>query len=150
MAHTPSAAAPQTSEMLVRVSLSDIVTGMQRIFRTRHFTRRMRKIGLTDAALRAAVDEMARGLIDADLGGGVVKKRVALPGRGKRGSTRTIVATNKGNRWFFVYGYEKNEQANISAADLEAVQKLATDLLRLTGAQLDQAVECGELQEIDP
>ena len=123
---------------------------MTRIFRTRHFTRRMRKTGLTDAALLAAVDEMARGLIDADLGGGVVKKRVALPGRGKRGSTRTIVATNKGNRWFFVYGYEKSEQANISAAELEALQALAVDLLRMTVAELNRAVECGELQEITP
>ena len=93
---------------------------------------------------------MARGLIDADLGGGVVKKRVALPGRGKRGSTRTIVATNKGSRWFFVYGYEKNEQANISATELEALQALAVDLLRMTAAGLDRAEECGELKEITP
>src|SRR5690606_381800 len=123
---------------------------MQRVFRTRHFTRRMRKTGLSDAALLAAVVEMARGLIDADLGGGVVKKRVALPGRGKRGSTRTIVATNKGSRWFFVYGYEKNEQANLSRAELEALQKLAADLLRMSMAQLDRAVEDGALQEIAP
>lgn len=121
---------------------------MQRVFRTRHFTRRMRKTGLVDAALLAAVEEMVRGLIDADLGGGVVKKRVALPGRGKRGSARTIVATNKGNRWFFVYGYEKSEQANISAIELEALQAIASDLLRMTVAELDHAVECGELQEI--
>lgn len=132
------------------VTLSDIVDGMQRVFRTRHFTRRMRKTGLVDAALLAAVEEMVRGLIDADLGGGVVKKRVALPGRGKRGSARTIVATNKGNRWFFVYGYEKSEQANISAIELEALQAIASDLLRMTVAELDHAVECGELQEIQP
>ena len=123
---------------------------MRRVFRTRYFARRMRKSGVGDAALLAAVDEMARGLIDADLGGGVVKKRVALPGRGKRGSTRTIVATNKGSRWFFVYGYEKNEQANISVAELEALQALAVDLLRMTVAELNRAVECGELQEITP
>ncbi len=123
---------------------------MQRVFRTRHFTRRMRKTGLADTALLAAVDEMARGLIDADLGGGVVKKRIALPGRGKRGSTRTIVATNRGNRWFFVYGFGKSEQANISATELEALQLLAADLLRRSVAELDRAVECGELQEITP
>ncbi len=55
-----------------------------------------------------AVSEMERGLVDADLGGGVVKKRVALPGRGKRGGARTLVATNRGDRWFFVYGFEKS------------------------------------------
>ena len=74
----------------------------------------MRKTELSDEALCSAVDEMAQGLIDADLGGGVVKKRVGLSGRGKRGGARTLVATNKGNRWFFVYGFEKNDRANIS------------------------------------
>ena len=121
---------------------------MTRVFKTRYFQRWMRKTEVTDAALCKAVEEMTAGLIDADLGGGVVKKRVALPGRGKRGSTRTIVATNKGNRWFFVYGYEKSEQANISAIELEALQAIASDLLRMTVAELDHAVECGELQEI--
>jgi len=67
---------------------------MRRIFKTRHFSRWMRKTDLTNAALSNAVSEMDEGLIDADLGGGVVKKRVALPGRGKRGSARTLVATN--------------------------------------------------------
>ncbi len=70
----------------------------------------MRKTELSDPVLCAAVEEMERGLIDADLGGGVVKKRVALPGRGKSGGARTLVATNKGNRWFFVFGFEKNER----------------------------------------
>ena len=58
------------------------------VFKTRHFTRWMRKTTLTDAALCQAVREMANGLIDADMGGDVVKKRVALPGRGKSGGVR--------------------------------------------------------------
>ena len=121
---------------------------MKRILKTRTFNRWLRKTLLTDAALLKAIDEMEQGLVDADLGGNLYKKRVALPGRGKRGSARTIVATNKGNRWFFVYGYEKSEQANISAIELEALQAIASDLLRMTVAELDHAVECGELQEI--
>lgn len=68
---------------------------MKRVFKTRHFSRWMPKTELTDAALCEAVAEMAQGLIDADLGGGVVKKRVGLAGRGKRGGARTLVATNK-------------------------------------------------------
>ncbi|MCU0754187.1 MAG: type II toxin-antitoxin system RelE/ParE family toxin [Xanthomonadales bacterium] len=68
----------------------------------------MRKTALSDAALAEAVREMIAGLIDADLGGGVVKKRVRLPGHGKRGSTRTMVATNRDDRWFFVFGFAKN------------------------------------------
>ena len=62
---------------------------MKRVFKTRHFSRWMRKTELTDSALCEAVAEMSQGLIDADLGGGVVKKRVGLAGRGKRGGART-------------------------------------------------------------
>ena len=88
--------------------LSGTISTMTRVFKTRHFQRWMRKTELTDAVLCKAVQEMAAGLIDADLGGSVVKKRVGLAGRGKRGGVRTLVATNKGNRWFFVFGFEKN------------------------------------------
>jgi hypothetical protein len=121
---------------------------MRRVFRTRHFGRWLRKSGLTDRALCQAVVEMVAGLIDAELGGGLVKKRVALPGRGKRGGARTLVATNKANRWFFVFGFEKNERANVSDEELEALQDLAVDLLARTPAQLDAAVADGALQEI--
>ena len=121
---------------------------MRRIFKTRYFSRWMRKTDLTDKALCAAVSEMETGLIDADLGGGVVKKRVALPGRGKSGSARTLVATNKGNRWFFVFGFEKSERANISKKELEALQNIATDLLKLNSNQLDAHVSDEALQEI--
>ena len=121
---------------------------MKRVFKTRHFSRWMRKTDLSDPALCAAVLEMERGLIDADLGGGVVKKRVALPGRGKSGGARTLVATNKGNRWFFVFGFEKAERPNVTAKELEALQKIAADLLKLTSKDLDAHVEFGELQEI--
>ncbi|MCL2830694.1 MAG: type II toxin-antitoxin system RelE/ParE family toxin [Betaproteobacteria bacterium] len=123
---------------------------MTRIFKTRHFQRWMRKTELTDAALRKAVEEMSAGLIDADLGGGVLKKRVGLAGRGKRGGARTLVATNKDNRWFFVFGFEKNERANISDEELEGLQSYAADWLALDGTQLDEAVTDGALQEIFP
>ncbi|HBB18342.1 MAG TPA: hypothetical protein DCZ97_15580 [Syntrophus sp. (in: bacteria)] len=121
---------------------------MKRVFKTRHFSRWMRKTELSDPVLYAAVVEMERGLIDADLGGGIVKKRVALPGRGKSGGARTLVATNKGNRWFYVFGFEKNERPNVSAKELEALQKIAADLLKLTSKDLDAHVEWEELQEI--
>ena len=108
----------------------------------------MRKTALSDAALCQAVREMADGLIDADLGGDVIKKRVALPGRGKSGGARTLVATKKASRWFFVFGFEKNEKANVSTTELEALQALASELLALSGKQLDDAVEDEALQEI--
>lgn len=121
---------------------------MERVFRTRNFTRWMRKSGLTDAALCKAAKEMAAGLLDADLGGGVVKKRVAMPGRGKRGGARTLVATNNANRWFFLFGFEKNERGNISTGELEALKDYADDLLARTDAQLAQAIDQDALQEI--
>ncbi|MCK6404678.1 MAG: type II toxin-antitoxin system RelE/ParE family toxin [Rhodocyclaceae bacterium] len=121
---------------------------MKRVFKTRHFRRWMRKTGLSEKALHAAVAEMEAGLIDADLGGGVVKKRIALSGRGKRGGTRALIATNRGNRWFFVFGFEKNQRASIGNKELEALQGIAHDLLKLTNAQLDAAVSEGTLEEI--
>lgn len=121
---------------------------MTRVFKTRHFQRWMRKTELTNAILCQAVAEMLAGLIDADLGGGVLKKRVGLAGRGKRGGARTLVATNRGNRWFFVFGFEKNERANISDEELEAMQAIAAELLARTGRQLDEASVNGTLQEI--
>jgi len=91
---------------------------------------------------------MEQGLIDANLGGGVVKKRLALPGRGKRGGARTLVATNKGDRWFFLFGFEKNERANITAEELEGLREITRQLLGMTSEQLDEAVRDGSLQEI--
>ncbi len=80
-----------------------------------------------------AVAEMAQGLIDADLGGGVVKKRIGLAGRGKRGGARILVATNKEDRWFLVFGFEKNERANVADDELAALQDIAAQLLARDG-----------------
>jgi len=121
---------------------------MHRVFKTRYFSRWLRKTDLTDAALLQAVNEMAAGLVDAELGGDIVKKRVALPGHGKRGGARTLVATRKAATWFFVFGFEKSEKSNVSSTELEALQALAVELLALTVQQLDCAVEDGTLQEI--
>ena len=122
---------------------------MSRVFKTRSFDRWMRKTALTDEALCAAVREMIQGLIDGDLGGGVVKKRVGLAGRGKRGGARTLVATNRGNRWFFVFGFEKNELENISEKELVTLKMLAKDLLGMTVGQIEAAVKEGILVEVE-
>ena len=121
---------------------------MRRVFRTRLFSRWMRKTNLTDQALCSAVLEMEAGLVDADLGGGVLKKRAALPGRGKRGSARTLVATNKSDRWFFIFGFEKRERTNISARELVALQEIAADLLSLGATELGAHIKSEALQEI--
>jgi len=119
-----------------------------RVFRTRTFTRWMRKAGVFDAALCQAVAEMEQGLVDADLGGHVVKKRVALPGQGKRGGARTIVATKMVDRWFFLYGFGKNERANISKDELKVFQEVAKELLTFDDGQLLVALTAGEIVEV--
>ncbi len=121
---------------------------VRRVFRTRTFTRWMRKSGLTDGALCEAVAEMVQGLIDADLGGHAVKKRVALPGQGKRGGARTIVATKLADRWFFLYGFGKNERANIDRDELKMLQELAKELLGFDNRQLATALAAGEIVEV--
>jgi hypothetical protein len=125
-----------------------MVAAMKRIFRTRTFSRWMNKAGLADVDLCQSVTEMEAGLIDADLGGQVVKKRVALPGRGKRGGARTIVATNRGDRWYFIFGFGKNERANIDRHELRALQELASDLLGQDDKAIIVALKADELVEI--
>jgi len=119
------------------------------IFKTRAFARWAGADGLADEALASAVAEMERGLIDAHLGGQVVKKRVALPGRGKRGGTRTLVAFKQGEKAFFVYGFAKNERANISDKELKALKLLAKELLNYPAASMTKAIKAGELIEIE-
>jgi hypothetical protein len=121
---------------------------MRRIFKTKSFTRWMRKTGVSDSALSTAVSEMASGLVDADLGGHLVKKRVALPGKGKRGGAKTIVATKMAACWFFLYGFGKNERANIDAAELRALQEVASELLGLNEQELAKAVRSEVLMEV--
>lgn len=119
-----------------------------RVFKTRTFARSTRKLGLTDAALWGAVQEMSEGLVDASLGGDLVKKRVALPGQGKRGGARTIVATKMAGRWFFLYGFNKNERSNIGKHELKVLQELAKELLAFEDRHLEIALSAGEIVEI--
>ncbi|MBF0310924.1 MAG: type II toxin-antitoxin system RelE/ParE family toxin [Magnetococcales bacterium] len=121
---------------------------MNRLFKTRYFARWLRKSPLDDRDLIRAAEEMARGLIDADLGGGVVKKRVAPPGQGKSGGVRVLVATRRGGNWFFLFGFEKNDRATVSPRELAALQALSSDLLGLTESRLEEALADERLEEI--
>jgi len=103
---------------------------------------------IDDQALCDAVQEMSQGLIDAQLADHIVKKRVALNGKGKRGGARTIVATRKEDHWFFVHGFAKNEKADISTRELAALRVLGSDLLGCTDTELNEAITAKELMEI--
>ncbi|HEV2228543.1 MAG TPA: type II toxin-antitoxin system RelE/ParE family toxin [Steroidobacteraceae bacterium] len=121
---------------------------MRRVFKTKTFRRWSRRAGISDEALCAAVAEMMQGLIDADLGGRVFKKRVPVPGRGKRGGARTIIGSNLQDRWFFLYGFEKKDRETIDDRELAGLQSIAAALLAMDLKLLDKAVAEAELEEI--
>jgi hypothetical protein len=119
------------------------------IYKTRWFNRWARKQDLDDLSLCNAVDEMLAGLYDADLGGGLFKKRIARSGQGKRSGFRTLIATNQGDSWFFVFGFPKNERSNIDKNEEEALKKLASELLSLTPEDLEKETLENKLIEVN-
>lgn len=119
-----------------------------RIFYTREFCRALMDADLGEPELITAAIEMNSGLWDAALGGQVYKKRVALAGRGKRGGERTFVAFKRDDRVFFMYGFAKNQRANITSRESKALKRMAKELLGYGQRQLDAALKYGELVEI--
>ena len=120
----------------------------KRAFKTKSFAKWMRKTELKDQDLLFAVTEMEAGLIDADLGGNVFKKRVALPGMGKRAGARTLVAGKFSRKWFFLFGFAKNEKDNINDDELVHLQGAAHRLLHLTDQDIEEVILTGELKEL--
>jgi len=119
-----------------------------RVLKTKTFARWARKEGVADAALRAAVEEMRAGLVEANLGAGLVKKRIARPGRGKSGGWRTVLATNMRDRWVFLYGFAKNERDNVDDDELRSLKLLAQTYLGFDEDTIDRLVDAGELKEV--
>ena len=117
---------------------------------TRFFNRWADDEGLTSEVLVRAVREIEQGLSDGDLGGGIFKKRVRVPGRGKSGGARVLLATNRRDRWVLIYGFLKNQRANVSRTELLALRELSRDLLALTEEQLDDRARAKVLIEICP
>ncbi len=119
-----------------------------RAFKNAWFVRFARRANLSDEQLQASLAQALQGLIDADLGGGVIKLRIARPGEGKSGGYRTIVLYRHGERAFFVYGYAKSCEANIRPADLIQFKKMATLVLPLSDADLTLAMRHGVFEEV--
>jgi hypothetical protein len=120
-----------------------------RIFKNGWFQRFARKEKLSDAALVEAVSRAEAGLIDADLGGGLIKQRVARPGGGRSGGYRTLIIFRGGDRAVFVFGFAKTTQANVSKADLAILKKAASETLGWSEDALDRLVAAGTLVEIE-
>jgi hypothetical protein len=112
------------------------------------FARMARKLGLTDSALCKAVREIEAGLIDARLGGFLLKKRIGLDGRGKRGGLRTILVHRHADRVVFLYVFRKNERDSITEREHQALSELGDEYMRLTMDRLNELVKRDVLLEI--
>jgi hypothetical protein len=119
-----------------------------RIFKDKRFSRYARRHGLNDQILCEAIARAQRGLVDADLGGGVIKQRVARPNAGRSGGYRTIIFFHIDERAFFVFGFAKNEMDNISPDDLKAFRRAAEITLALDDNQLQVLMDAEELIEV--
>jgi hypothetical protein len=115
------------------------------VYKTRLFVRFARKARISDEDLWKAADLANRGLIDADLGGGVIKQRIARSGEGKSGGSRSLIAFRKDDRAIYVYGFEKKDQANIDHSALEAFRKLSRLVLAYTQAEIETEIATGAL-----
>lgn len=120
-----------------------------RIFKTKSFERFAGREDIEDDALRDAVDRAARGLIDADLGGFVIKQRVARPGQGKSGGYRTIILFRHGDKAIFAHGFAKSDADNINKKELAAFRALAGEMLGYDDAKMAQALKAGALVEVE-
>jgi hypothetical protein len=121
---------------------------MLAVFKTKPFSRFARKAHIADAVLWQAATLANQGQVDADLGSGVLKLRIARPGEGKSGGFRTILFFRQFERAVFVFGFEKKDQANISAGELEAFKELARVVLAYSQQELAKRVADGALIEI--
>jgi len=119
-----------------------------RVFKHKRFSQWAKKEGILDLALKSAADELSQGLFEANLGGGLYKKRAARQGQGKRAGYRTLVAFKQKDRAIFIFGFAKNERANIGKTEKEVLKRLAKDYLAVTEHRLKKLLELGEIIEV--
>lgn len=126
------------------------MTGDQRtrIYKNRWFAKFAAREGISDANLVAAIDQANLGLIDADLGSGLIKQRVAREGGGKSGGYRTLVFFRHEERAIFAFGFAKSGKANLNAVELRAYRQAAKIVLALTQAQIESEVRAERLFEV--
>jgi len=119
------------------------------IFKTKWLARFARRERITDKSLSEAIERAERGVIDADLGCGLIKQRVARQGQGRSGGYRMMVAYRAKGRAFFLYGFAKNERGNIDPDELQSLREIAAIWLAADAAKIALALEEEALQEID-
>ena len=122
---------------------------LMQVFQTRWFARFARHEGIRGKSLHEAIERAEHGLIDADLGGGLIKQRVARPGQGRSGGYRVIVAYRTEQRAIFLYGFAKNERENISPDELVFLRELAKNWLAADIAMVRGETDAGNLEEVE-
>jgi hypothetical protein len=120
-----------------------------RIFKTKWFARYVRQEHVSDHGLRDAIERAERGLVDADLGGGVIKQRVARTGQGRSGGYRMLIAYCSGNRAVFMYGIAKNDRGNIDEDELTTLRNIGAAWLAAQPEELVHAIKEGILEEMN-
>lgn len=119
-----------------------------RVFKTKEFRRFARREKIADSTLCDAVARAERGLIDAELGSGLIKQRVAREGQGRSGGFRTLLVYRQNTRSVFVYGFAKSERGNIGPDELALWRKVAAAYLAMSEAMLEAAITTDELMEV--
>jgi hypothetical protein len=119
-----------------------------RIYKNAWFAKFARKEKIDDDALCDAVRRAELGLVDVDLGDGLLKQRVAREGQGKSGGFRTLIFFRQAERAIFVSGFAKNDKANLNALELAELKKAAKQALAVTQDQMDAAVQIGRMIEV--
>jgi hypothetical protein len=120
-----------------------------RVFKTKGFARFVRQERIADGSLREAILRAEHGLVDANLGGGLIKQRVARKGQGRSGGYRMIVAYRVMDRALFLYAFAKNERQNIGQDELTELRKIGQNWLNAPEQTIEEALEDGDLQEVD-
>jgi hypothetical protein len=119
-----------------------------RVFKNLWFARFARKERISDTALCDAVARAEQGLLDADLGGGLIKQRVARPGAGKSGGYRTLIFYRSGARAVFAFGFAKSDFGNIEDKDEIRLKEAAKLALGFSELDVDRLVKAGKLLEV--
>jgi len=119
-----------------------------KVFKNAWFGRFARKEKISADALWDAIERAENGQIDADLGGGVIKQRIARPGESKSKGYRSIVLFRKGELSFFVYGFSKSELGNIREDEEAQFKKMAKYVLSLTDALVSELIANGQFEEV--
>ncbi|MEE9412403.1 MAG: type II toxin-antitoxin system RelE/ParE family toxin [Methylococcales bacterium] len=118
------------------------------IYKNTWFQRFARREKITDQMLIDVITRAEEGLIDADLGGNIIKQRVARKGQGKSGGYRTIIVFKQDDKAFFVYGFAKSERENIDKNEIDVFKQSAKELLELSDQHLQELIENGRLTEV--